>query len=282
MDARDAWLASSTTGNARRRASGGLDYKKFDKIVDSDDEDESRKPQPPAQMLGMPPELKLALAKVEAAKERGDQAGTMLAMAELEARLQDQPADFKRMFLDGAGLPGRAGKKLSALDRKLAEIDDVAASIKALTSPVSQPPGSAANGTGGGGGGSSSSSSSSSSSNSSALDVAALDAANAKTKSMLAELQASKEKLAAQLAEVEKHKAAAAEAAAAVAQRNKDLLEAQEKKQKQGEIVDNTVHVARKAMVEQAKIYQEEDKLRAEMFLSLKVAVLSAGLSAID
>ena len=278
MDARDAWLASSTTGNARRRASGGLDYKKFDKIVDSDDEDESRKPQPPAQMLGMPPELKLALAKVEAAKERGDQAGTMLAMAELEARLQDQPADFKRMFLDGAGLPGRAGKKLSALDRKLAEIDDVAASIKALTSPVSQPSGSAANGTGGGGGGSSSSSSSSSS----AFDVAALDAANAKTKSMLAELQASKEKLAAQLAEVEKHKAAAAEAAAAVAQRNKDLLEAQEKKQKQGEIVDNTVHVARKAMVEQAKIYQEEDKLRAEMFLSLKVAVLSAGLSAID
>ena len=269
MDARDAWLASSTTGNARRRASGGLDYKKFDKIVDSDDEDESRKPQPPAQMLGMPPELKLALAKVEAAKERGDQAGTMLAMAELEARLQDQPADFKRMFLDGAGLPGRAGKKLSALDRKLAEIDDVAASIKALTSPVSQPPGSAANGTGGGGGGSSSSSSSSS-----ALDVVALDAANAKTKAMLAELQASKEKLAAQLAEVEKHKAAAAEAAAAVAQRNKDLQEAQEKKQKQGEIVDNTVHVARKAMVEQAKIYQEEDKLRAEMFLSLKVAVL--------
>ena len=87
---------------------------------------------------------------------------------------------------------------------------------------------------------------------------------------------------AAQLAEVEKHKAAAAEAAAAVAQRNKDLQEAQEKKQKQGEIVDNTVHVARKAMVEQAKIYQEEDKLRAEMFLSLKVAVLSAGLSAID
>jgi hypothetical protein len=280
MDARDAWLASSTTGNARRRASGGLDYKKFDKIVDSDDEDESRKPQPPAQMLGMPPELKLALAKVEAAKERGDQAGTMLAMAELEARLQDQPADFKRMFLDGAGLPGRAGKKLSALDRKLAEIDDVAASIKALTSPVSQPSGSAANGTGGGGGGGSSSSSSSSSS--SALDVAALDAANAKTKSMLAELQASKEKLAAQLAEVEKHKAAAAEAAAAVAQRNKDLQEAQEKKQKQGEIVDNTVHVARKAMVEQAKIYQEEDKLRAEMFLSLKVAVLSAGLSAMD
>jgi cysteinyl-tRNA synthetase len=167
---------------------------------------------------------------------------------------------------------------LSALDRKLAEIDDVAASIKALTSPASQPSGSAANGTGGGGGGSSSSSSSSSS----ALDVAALDAANAKTKSMLAELQASKEKLAAQLAEVEKHKAAAAEAAAAVAQRNKDLQEAQEKKQKQGEIVDNTVHVARKAMVEQAKIYQEEDKLRAEMFLSLKVAVLSAGLSAID
>ena len=268
MDARDAWLASSTTGNARRRASGGLDYKKFDQIVDSDDEDESRKPQPPAQMLGMPPELKLALAKVEAAKERGDQAGTMLAMAELEARLQDQPADFKRMFLDGAGLPG---KKLSTLDRKLAEIDNVAASIKALTSPVSQPPGSAANGTGGGGGGSSSSSSSSS-----ALDVVALDAANAKTKAMLAELQASKEKLAAQLAEVEKHKAAAAEAAAAVAQRNKDLQEAQEKKQKQGEIVDNTVHVARKAMVEQAKIYQEEDKLRAEMFLSLKVAGLSA------
>ena len=270
MDARDAWLASSTTGNARRRASGGLDYKKFDQIVDSDDEDESRKPQPPAQMLGMPPELKLALAKVEAAKERGDQAGTMLAMAELEARLQDQPAAFKRMFLDGAGLPG---KKLSTLDRKLAEIDNVAASIKALTSPVSQPPGSAANGTGGGGGGSSSSSSSSSSS---ALDVVALDAANAKTKAMLAELQASKEKLAAQLAEVEKHKAAAAEAAAAVAQRNKDLQEAQEKKQKQGEIVDNTVHVARKAMVEQAKIYQEEDKLRAEMFLSLKVAGLSA------
>ena len=269
MDARDAWLASSTTGNARRRASGGLDYKKFDQIVDSDDEDESRKPQPPAQMLGMPPELKLALAKVEAAKERGDQAGTMLAMAELEARLQDQPADFKRMFLDGAGLPG---KKLSTLDRKLAEIDNVAASIKALTSPVSQPPGSAANGTGGGGG----SSSSSSSSSSSALDVVALDAANAKTKAMLAELQASKEKLAAQLAEVEKHKAAAAEAAAAVAQRNKDLQEAQEKKQKQGEIVDNTVHVARKAMVEQAKIYQEEDKLRAEMFLSLKVARLSA------
>ena len=95
MDARDAWLASSTTGNARRRASGGLDYKKFDKIVDSDDEDESRKPQPPAQMPGMPPELKLALAKVEAAKERGDQAGTMLAMAELEARLQDQPADLR-------------------------------------------------------------------------------------------------------------------------------------------------------------------------------------------
>jgi hypothetical protein len=93
---------------------------------------------------------------------------------------------------------------------------------------------------------------------------------------------ASKEKLAAQLAEVEKHKAAAAEAAAAVAQRNKDLQDAQEKKQKQGEIVDNTVHVARKAMVEQAKIYQEEDKLRAEMFLSLKVAVLSAGLSAMD
>ena len=268
MDARDAWLASSTTGNARRRASGGLDYKKFDQIVDSDDEDESRKPQPPAQMLGMPPELKLALAKVEAAKERGDQAGTMLAMAELEARLQDQPAAFKRMFLDGAGLPG---KKLSTLDRKLAEIDNVAASIKALTSPVSQPPGSAANGTGGGGGGGSSSSSSSS-----ALDVVALDAANAKTKAMLAELQASKEKLAAQLAEVEKHKAAAAEAAAAVAQRNKDLQEAQEKKQKQGEIVDNTVHVARKAMVEQAKIYQEEDKLRAEMFLSLKVAGLSA------
>ena len=260
MDARDAWLASSTTGNARRRASGGLDYKKFDQIVDSDDEDESRKPQPPAQMLGMPPELKLALAKVEAAKERGDQAGTMLAMAELEARLQDQPAAFKRMFLDGAGLPG---KKLSTLDRKLAEIDNVAASIKALTSPVSQPPGSAANGTGGGGGGGSSSSSSSSS----ALDVVALDAANAKTKAMLAELQASK---------VEKHKAAAAEAAAAVAQRNKDLQEAQEKKQKQGEIVDNTVHVARKAMVEQAKIYQEEDKLRAEMFLSLKVAGLSA------
>ena len=270
MDARDAWLASSTTGNARRRASGGLDYKKFDQIVDSDDEDESRKPQPPAQMLGMPPELKLALAKVEAAKERGDQAGTMLAMAELEARLQDQPAAFKRMFLDGAGLPG---KKLSTLDRKLAEIDNVAASIKALTSPVSQPPGSAANGTGGGGGGGGSSSSSSSSS---ALDVVALDAANAKTKAMLAELQASKEKLAAQLAEVEKHKAAAAEAAAAVAQRTKDLQEAQEKKQKQGEIVDNTVHVARKAMVEQAKIYQEEDKLRAEMFLSLKVAGLSA------
>ena len=60
----------------------------------------------------MPPELKLALAKVEAANQRGDQSAIALAMAELEARLQEQSPEFKSKFL--GGMAGGGGKVRSA------------------------------------------------------------------------------------------------------------------------------------------------------------------------
>ena len=117
--------ASSTGKRSASRGVGGLDYKRFDNIVDSDDDDDHTptvtSPMPDA-LRDMPPALRLALAKVEAAKEHGSETMVKDAMRELDARLNDMPPSFKRKFLgassEAAQPPARAkDERREALDK---------------------------------------------------------------------------------------------------------------------------------------------------------------------
>ena len=370
MNPRAAWLAASTTGNAsrttRRGGGAGFNYNRFDKIVDSDDEETDQQQgaaMMPPQMRSMPPEIKLALAKVEAAKLRNDQSATALAMAELEARLQDQPAEFKRTFLGGASAPVRsqlssAGARSQLLetlppsdarerlDKQLAEIEQAQTSLGALSADPSKLPewlagmgistseidaaersadpsaamrklaercvsasltkgtslaanaatraatqaadaasGSAKQRRRSGNRGSAQGSSGGADGNGDGdgdgdendlplaignAKGAAFDAAAEKAKKMLEELNASKARLAEQMEEVAKHKKAAEDAHANVAKQQAELQAAQKKKEEQGKLVDDSVAAARVDIKKQAAVFHEEDKMRADMFLSLK------------
>ena len=164
-DPRDAWLAGSGNASSRtatNRRGAGFNYSRFDSIVDSDDDDDDNAKRSadvmPPKMAGMPPELKRALAKVEAEKMRGDQADIAAAMVELEARLQEQPAEFKRQFLGGAAAPARAqsvssaaarsqlhenmppGETRERIDAQLAEIERQHEGLNALSEDPSKLP----------------------------------------------------------------------------------------------------------------------------------------------
>ena len=152
--------ASSTGKRSASRGVGGLDYKRFDNIVDSDDDDDHTptvtSPMPDA-LRDMPPALRLALAKVEAAKEHGSETMVKDAMRELDARLNDMPPSFKRKFLgassEAAQPPARAkderrealdklppGEAREKLDRKLDEIERAQSSLDALSADPSKLP----------------------------------------------------------------------------------------------------------------------------------------------
>lgn len=114
----DAWLKSTSNSRPapKKKASGGLDYAKFDKIIDSDDDDDAKKqrnasssrPGPASSGGGgrdidengplgkMPPHLRALYAKVTMAKERGDQRMQAAATMELEAALRAMPSAFQQ------------------------------------------------------------------------------------------------------------------------------------------------------------------------------------------
>ena len=109
----DAWNKANSFGNANaKKKSTNISYAKWDKIVDSDDEDDIKKAikqsgvsrssdtkrmtDGPGDLGDVPPHLKMAYAKVSMAQQTGDEKALAMAMKDLEAGLQAMPESFRR------------------------------------------------------------------------------------------------------------------------------------------------------------------------------------------
>lgn len=139
----DAWLNSTSRSGGGKGRAKKLDYARFEKIVDSDDEDELPARGPPIAAGGplgeIPPQLQMAYAKLQMAQQRGDAAAMALATRELEARLAEMPEAFKRQLQPHAAAPP-VDKDAAALHQEaLRRADAARTAIGDATSRAKEP-----------------------------------------------------------------------------------------------------------------------------------------------
>ena len=170
----DAWLKKAAPmTNVKPKPATGLNYSKFDKIVDSDDEEDAKqakKQQPPRQQAAaanggkppgfddMPQHVKSTYARVAMAQERNDERGYKSAMHDLETALQKMPAEWKSKMQanspiamqqraakmqNAASKLGSEGQMLAQhgqLDSQLKKLEEAQNAIAAMAEDPSQMP----------------------------------------------------------------------------------------------------------------------------------------------